>query len=69
VRQLMTAVTTAAGRSTDSIKMRIMPARPGEVTRNCLDRSRAKNEELMSQATALDAGIRATLEWMRRAWE
>jgi UDP-glucose 4-epimerase len=69
VRQLARAVAVAAGRSAENVEIRMLPARPGEVSRNCLNTSRAREEGLMCLPTTLDSGIRATLDWMREVWE
>jgi UDP-glucose 4-epimerase len=43
------------------------PARAGEVTRSCLDVSRARAELALPPPTPLRDGLRATLDWMRSA--
>jgi UDP-glucose 4-epimerase len=65
VRELASMITGLAGHATSKVSVRVLEARPGEVSRSCLDISRARRDGIIGTLTPLDAGITATLAWMR----
>ncbi|MGH3826853.1 MAG: NAD-dependent epimerase/dehydratase family protein [Pseudonocardiaceae bacterium] len=65
VLELVDAVATAAGIAPESFTPDFRPARPGEVSRSCLDVSRARTELDLPESTPLAAGLRVTLDWVR----
>jgi len=65
VRQLASIIAKLTGRAAESLNLRILQARPGEVLRSCLDISRARDDGVVGTVTPLDIGIKATLDWLR----
>jgi UDP-glucose 4-epimerase len=63
VLNLLEAVAAAA--EVDPIEPRMLPPRPGEVIRSCLDITRARDELRLESPTPLCEGLKATLAWMR----
>jgi UDP-glucose 4-epimerase len=65
VLTLAEAVAAAAGVDTADFAPELLPARPGEVLRSCLDVTRARTGLGLPAPTDLTAGLRATLDWVR----
>jgi UDP-glucose 4-epimerase len=65
VLALAEAVAAAAGVDAADFAPELLPARPGEVLRSCLDVTRARTELGLPAPTDLTAGLRATLDWVR----
>jgi len=65
VHELASLITGLAGPAAGHLNVKVLDARPGEVSRSCLDISRARDDGIIGTLTALDAGITATLAWMR----
>jgi UDP-glucose 4-epimerase len=55
----------AAAAGVDDFAPELLPARPGEVLRSCLDVSRARTDLGLPEPTGLTDGLRATLDWVR----
>jgi UDP-glucose 4-epimerase len=62
---LVRAITTAAGRDPKSFVPELRPPRAGEVQRNCLDVTRAREHLGLQQSTPIEQGLAATLFWLR----
>lgn len=65
VRELAGMIAVLAGHATGNLDVRVVEARPGEVSRSCLDISRARDDGIIGTLTPLDTGLNATLAWMR----
>jgi UDP-glucose 4-epimerase len=65
VRELASMITGLAGHAAGNLNVRLLEARPGEVSRSCLDISRGRDDGIIGTLTPLDAGLTATLTWMR----
>jgi UDP-glucose 4-epimerase len=65
VRELASVVAGLAGHADDNLNVVLLETRPGEVSRSCLDISRARDDGIVGALTPLDVGITATLAWMR----
>lgn len=66
VLDLAAAIDHAAQMGSDSFAPELRPARPGEVRRNCLDITRARESLHLPEPTALEAGLEMTLDWLRK---
>jgi UDP-glucose 4-epimerase len=66
VLELVAAVAQAAGIAQATFEPQFRPARAGEVTRSCLDVSRARRDLGLSAPTPIGVGLASTLNWMRR---
>jgi UDP-glucose 4-epimerase len=65
VLELIAAVADAAGADAAGFMPEFLPARAGEVRRNCLDITRARAELGLGAATPLVDGLHVTLDWVR----
>jgi UDP-glucose 4-epimerase len=66
VLDLVSAIVAAGDADPESFKPEMRPAREGEVQRNCLDVTRARNELHLGHPTSLEDGLKATLDWLRK---
>ncbi|HET9258413.1 MAG TPA: NAD-dependent epimerase/dehydratase family protein [Pseudonocardiaceae bacterium] len=64
VLQLADAVAAVAGISPSAFEPEFRPARPGELTRSCLDVHRAQSELRLPPPAPLTDGLKYTLDWM-----
>ncbi|HVL84508.1 MAG TPA: SDR family NAD(P)-dependent oxidoreductase [Pseudonocardia sp.] len=62
---LVSAIAAAAGLDPAEFTAELLPERPGEVRRSCLDVGRARAELGLREPTPLAAGLRETLAWVR----
>jgi UDP-glucose 4-epimerase len=63
VLELLDAVAAAA--DFNFVEPLMLPARPGEVLRSCLDITRARDELHLASPTPLTEGLAGTMDWMR----
>jgi UDP-glucose 4-epimerase len=65
VRELAGTIAGLTGHPNGNLNVKVLEARPGEVSRSCLDVSRARDDGIIGTLTPLDTGVNATLAWMR----